>query len=271
MMTILYDPAPGGGGGGGAASWIDALPDDLKGSPSLKTIPDVPTLAKNYVEQGKLIGTKRLPEPQATWKPEEWSAFYNQLGRPDAPEKYTLPAPPRGMESAVDEAMLVEARKHLHGLGLTGKQFTGALEFYYKHLESSAGKSVDAEKASRAEGENTLRREFGTKYDAKVDLAQSVIRKFGSETLTTFLNEKGLGNHPEVVRLFAKIGEAITEDSAGRAGSGLVIGGATAALGEIEKLKTDPEFITALSVRENPGHKAAVERWEQLHRMAHPE
>lgn len=36
--------------------------------------------------------------------------------------------------------------------------------------------------------------------------------KFGSPELKQYLNETGLGNHPELVRIFANIGKAMSED-----------------------------------------------------------
>jgi len=53
----------------------------------------------------------------------------------------------------------------------------------------------------------------GDKFDVTVSKAKRVIDKFGSDKLKAALNESGLGNHPEVVRLFAKIGDLDKEDT----------------------------------------------------------
>lgn len=60
----------------------------------------------------------------------------------------------------------------------------------------------------------------GEKLKESVTLAKSVVDRFGSEALKKELNDSGLGNHPELVRLCARIGKAMSNDS-------LVVPGAT--------------------------------------------
>lgn len=64
-------------------------------------------------------------------------------------------------------------------------------------------------------------KEFGgDKLPENLAIAQSALRQFGDESLNTFLNESGLGNHPGVIRMLWKVGKAIGED-------GFVKGGAS--------------------------------------------
>lgn len=51
-------------------------------------------------------------------------------------------------------------------------------------------------------------------------LALKAVETFGSPELKTILNSSGLGNHPEVVRAFLKIGRAISEDKITGKGNG---------------------------------------------------
>lgn len=53
-------------------------------------------------------------------------------------------------------------------------------------------------------------KDLGT--DASIGAAQKAMDKFGSPDLKQYLNETGLGNHPELVRIFANIGKAMSED-----------------------------------------------------------
>lgn len=53
-------------------------------------------------------------------------------------------------------------------------------------------------------------KDLGT--DASIGAAQKAMEKFGSPELKQYLNETGLGNHPELVRIFANIGKAMSED-----------------------------------------------------------
>ena len=72
-------------------------------------------------------------------------------------------------------------------------------------LPSSIGRWVDEVKADKDLG--------GANFDANLKQGQSALRRFGSEALTKLLDDSGLGSHPEFVRLFAKVGKAIAEDS----------------------------------------------------------
>lgn len=52
----------------------------------------------------------------------------------------------------------------------------------------------------------------GENFNKNVELAHRAIKRFGNETLTKYLDESGLGNHPDVIRMFMKIGQAMSED-----------------------------------------------------------
>lgn len=53
----------------------------------------------------------------------------------------------------------------------------------------------------------------GDKLDENLAVARKTLDTFGSPELKTLLNESGLGNHPELIRLLTKAGKAISEDS----------------------------------------------------------
>jgi hypothetical protein len=52
----------------------------------------------------------------------------------------------------------------------------------------------------------------GAKHEENLALANKAIDAFGTPELRTFLDESGLGNHPELLRAFHKAGSAISED-----------------------------------------------------------
>ena len=53
----------------------------------------------------------------------------------------------------------------------------------------------------------------GEKFGASVEQAKRVISKYASDSLKDMLEKTGLGNHPEVVRLFARVGKEMASDS----------------------------------------------------------
>lgn len=52
----------------------------------------------------------------------------------------------------------------------------------------------------------------GAAFNETVEIAKRVVESFGTEALKKALNETGLGNHPEVVRVFARIGKQMGDD-----------------------------------------------------------
>lgn len=70
-------------------------------------------------------------------------------------------------------------------------------------------KEADAkwQKDSRADAEFG-----GTKYDENLSVAKKALDTFGTPELVKFLDESKLGNHPEVIRYFYKVGNRIGED-----------------------------------------------------------
>jgi len=63
----------------------------------------------------------------------------------------------------------------------------------------------------------------GEKAAETAQLAHDVAKKFGSETFVSELERTGLGNHPELVRMLARIGRAMESGNPNR-GSGLPAG-----------------------------------------------
>jgi hypothetical protein len=53
----------------------------------------------------------------------------------------------------------------------------------------------------------------GEKAAENLAIAQKALKQFGTPELGKFLDETGLGNHPEIIRAFFKAGQAISEDT----------------------------------------------------------
>lgn len=53
----------------------------------------------------------------------------------------------------------------------------------------------------------------GAKWDETARNASSVVSRFGTPELKEYLEASGAGNHPEVIRLMAKVGSMIAEDN----------------------------------------------------------
>ncbi len=60
----------------------------------------------------------------------------------------------------------------------------------------------------------------GAKLEAALNAAKRAIHQFGGEELVAALNESRLGNLPALIKAFAKVGAATSEDTTIRAASG---------------------------------------------------
>lgn len=52
----------------------------------------------------------------------------------------------------------------------------------------------------------------GENFNKSAELAKRVVQKFGSEELKKILRDSYFGNHPEVIRIFSRIGKAMSAD-----------------------------------------------------------
>ena len=258
--------------GGAATTWVDTLPQELRGNPSLaqfqgKTWEEVgPTIAKSYVETKSMIGADKILKPSEKWTDKEYDAFYNQLGRPEAPDKYTMPEVkmPEGLK--LDDAKIAERKALYHKAGLTDKQAKALIEADLTFVKSSYEADKQSTESAKLTAESALKQEWGDKYQANIELARSVVAKFGDEQIVRYVEESGLGNDPRLIKLLAKAGQGLMEDRATGKGTTEIAPNAAQAMSEINQLKADKEFMDKFV----SGDKYAVQKFNYLHTVAYP-
>jgi len=147
---------------------------------------------------------------------------------PVAPAAETVPAIPEKYDFKVPEGVEVDdaIRAEVEAIAKEGKM---SLELAQKVFDMKVGtqatvlEKFQSEHAVRVAdwGEQTRNDPEigGEKYEQSVRVAQKVINKFGSAGFGEMLKTSGYGNHPEVVRMMAKIGHAMSEDSLEIAGN----------------------------------------------------
>lgn len=127
-----------------------------------------------------------------------------------------------------DEALVGKLKPLFKELGFDSAKAQKLVDAYAGHqAELAKGSEKDAEKAFtdlKAGFLKDLKADKdigGSKFDASVAAAKKALTKYGTPELQKLLDDTGMGNHPEVVRAFAKVGAAMAEDSVGGArGSG---------------------------------------------------
>jgi hypothetical protein len=106
---------------------------------------------------------------------------------------------------------------------LTAVQAQAAFDLHYSSQKAQLEAISEQQAQQRKAWTEALPKdkEFGgAQYEANRLIAQKAFQQFGSPELVKFLNETGLGDHPELVRAFWKAGKALGEDSPSETGKG---------------------------------------------------
>jgi hypothetical protein len=126
-----------------------------------------------------------------------------------APEKYEFTAP----EGVVLDTKAVEQFEPIaRELNLTNDQANKLVALQASIVRQQ--QEVWAQQRQTWESAVKTDKELGgTALDGNIRLAQSALTKFGTPELRAALDTTGMGNHPELVRVFTRIGKAMAEDT----------------------------------------------------------
>lgn len=145
--------------------------------------------------------------------------------------------PPAGMESLeLDAALAGKAKEGLHKLGLTQKQYQGVMEMYVGSLNDmvTRGTVMGAAKASEALAASWGQPDTPT-FKANLGLAKKAFNAFADEGDKAAIDK--VGNDPVTLRILAKIGREMQEDTSG---SAQILGTES-----IDALMKDPAYFNA--------------------------
>lgn len=171
---------------------------------------------KFLVEKGKTA------EELKALKPEELEKAFKEAGgkapeaakKPEgAPEKYEAFKMPEGV--TLDEELVGELGKAAKELNLSQEQAQKVADLGAKQaaklkttLEATIAKArtewADAARADKEIG--------GDKFNENLGFAKKAMDQFATPEMRAILNQSGLGNHPEMIRCFHRVGKAMAED-----------------------------------------------------------
>lgn len=253
------------------ASFTETLPEDLRAEPSLANFKDVGSLAKSYVHAQKLVGRDKLPLPKDETDELGWNEVYSRLGRPEKAEDYQLGNADAEKDGfTVDGTIMGKFKAAAHEAGLTAKQAESIMNFNLDFIRETKAQGAVALDRQYDTAVAELRKEYGATYEAKIGLASRALKHFGGEDVVATLERMNLDNDPNIVRMFAKIGEHIGEDRFGAAEAGLSGMTPAEARGKIANLKLDAKFMGAYTDRYHVGHAEAVAQMQELFKYAYP-
>eukprot|EP01046_Picozoa_sp_COSAG06_P024192 COSAG06_NODE_1958_length_7983_cov_10.586251_5_plen_292_part_00 len=194
-------------------TWKEAISEEFRSDPNIEKFTEIDALAKSYINATKMIGQDKVAVPNKNSTEDQWNEVYDKLGRPESADKYSLDV--KSDTVPIDEGSIKQFADNAHKLGLNQKQAEGILDFYKTNMEGMAQQSkVDTETA-QAQSAQELRQEWGREFDTNVKKAGALAKaNMNPEILDMELkNGMRVGDHPEVIKGFAKIANMMSEDN----------------------------------------------------------
>lgn len=194
--------ADGGQGGGAAAATTSAEPQSniLGGDQGAQG------------QQQQQVGDANQQAQEGQQQGQKQEGEGEQAQKPVVPEAYAFKDLPEGY--AMSEQQLAEVSPLFKELGLTQEQADKLVAFDAKRALAAEQAGLEQRQGLVTGWEKSLREDAtfgGANFDANVGVAQKALAQFGTPELSTMLKESGLGSHPEVVRLFHRIGQQLAE------------------------------------------------------------
>ena len=221
---------------------------------------------KSYVNLERQIGQDRVALPSEGDDVANWEGW-SRLGTPETADGYELNVPQGYEEYSSDLSDWF--RQEAHAAKLPAHMAQRLHDAYVQRMMDGQSDAVLDQQRQFEDWGNEMKKEYGTAYDEKVGMARRAVRAFGSDQLSDLLNETGLGNHPEMIRAFAKIGAELSTSNqfkdAEEAGSfGMTPEDARA---EIARIRSHPGLMD----KGDPENRVLNERLTQLYELANPE
>lgn len=162
-----------------------------------------------FEEYLKLKDRDIQPDPEAS--AEVWAEYHASHGRPQSPNDYQLPELPKEIAEGAD-AYPAWFKQAMFEVGASQRQ---ARQFWDKTVANAVEQATQRREAreKRAEAaDKALRDEWGEHYNGNTELAKRAMRTFIDAEAFKEL-EPVMTKNPAIVQAFAKIGDAISEDS----------------------------------------------------------
>lgn len=144
----------------------------------------------------------------------------DQAAKPQgAPEKYEFKAPEG--TAAFDDKVIEQFSEVARELNLPQDAAQRVLDKMAPAIQARQVEQIQTARNMWAESAKSDKEFGGEKLTENLAVAKKALDTFGSPELRSLLNESGLGNHPEMIRVLYRAGKAISEDrfvGAGRGG-----------------------------------------------------
>lgn len=276
--------AGAGGGASGVApppTFIEQIPEAIRGEAYFKDVADVGALATRAFNQAKLIGVPpdqlvRLAGPDDA---AGWDAIYAKLGRPESADKYQL-ADPQGLPEGLvlDPGVKTGLATLAHELGLNQKQTAKLYEKTINGRVEAFKTALSGEADGLRQAEATLKTEWGAAYEQKIAGINTAIDRIDAELklgggLEQAIAQMPAGSRVALAKAFDRIAGLYNEHTVTGSGGPGGMGGAltpAAAQQQISAMWADPQVAKTLRDQHAPGHADALARMQKFYEDAYP-
>lgn len=214
LMRRLCSEAPVDGGAEGApaaTTGTDSAPVGQEGTQESQ---------QNAADKPEGEGAAKKPEgegekPDAAKTGDEKDGEKEGDKKPEgAPEAYEFKAP-EGAE--LDKDAVAQFEPIARELNLSQEQAQKLVDLYgSKVMPQLMKQQADTWQKQVADWGTAAKDDAeigGDKFDGNLTRAKQAMDKFATPQLREFLETTGMGNHPELIRVFVKVGAAMSEDS----------------------------------------------------------
>ena len=249
------------------ASWKSSISEEFRNDPNIEKFTEIDALAKSYINATRMIGQDKVAVPNKNSTEDQWNEVYSKLGRPESADKYAL-----NIESEaviMDEGAIKSFAEQSHKLGLNNTQAQGILEFYKNNMESNMQRATVDTETAQAQAETELRAEWGKEFDSNVSKASALAKANMNPEILDLQMQDGtrIGDHPEIIKGFAKIAGMLSEDK--------LVSTESESVNSIKDLESEISAITNDTTgpywnNKHPDHAKMVQQVYTLREMAQP-
>ena len=169
-----------------------------------------PTQGTNLLADAPAVEQQTQQQDTTQAKPDEESTKAKPAGAPENYEAFTMP---EGVE--LDAELGGDLNALAKELNLPQEQAQKLADLGAKQLQKFQAAQADAIAQARESwaDESRADKEFGgDAFNENLAVAKRAVDAYASPALKTLLNQTGIGNHPEFIRMMWKAGQSISED-----------------------------------------------------------
>lgn len=257
--------------------WRGSIDESLRSDPAVQKYNNINDLVKDHVNAQGLLGRKGLIIPKDGDDASVYDSFREGLGVPKDATGYSLDGVtvPEGLTA--DEDIIQRMAKVAHETNIPAAAFAKLVQEQLNISKEINDVLSQAGSEAREQAEQQLRKDWGAAYTAKMETGDMALTALIGDNDAIFkemqlADGSKLIENPAFRRLLAKMGENLEEKGLiGDKRPNMSTKTPEDSLAEITQLQADPVFMGALYDSSNPGHDAAVQKWERAHMLAFPE